>query len=64
MNIRENTMTKNDENKVCNADEIHCREISDPAVLSKNPIVSVKMSTYNHEAYIIQAIEGIVTQET
>jgi len=57
-------MTKNDENKVCNADEIHCREISDPAVLSKNPIVSVKMSTYNHEAYIIQAIEGIVTQET
>ena len=57
-------MTKNDENTVCNADEIHCQEISDPSVLSKKPIVSVRMSTYNHEPYIAQAIEGVVKQDT
>lgn len=45
-------------------DENPCREISDPAVLAKEPIVSVRMSTYNHEPYIAQAIEGVVTQET
>lgn len=45
-------------------DEIPCQEISDPAVLSKNPLVSVKMTTYNHEPYIAQAIEGVVKQKT
>ncbi|OEU64149.1 MAG: hypothetical protein BBJ57_10360 [Desulfobacterales bacterium PC51MH44] len=46
------------------ADEIPSQEISDPAVLSKNPLVSIKMITYNHELYIAQAIEGVVKQKT
>ena len=32
--------------------------------MSENPIVSVKMITYNHELYIAQAIEGVLKQET
>ena len=28
-----------------------------------NPLVSVKMITYNHEPYIAQAIEGVLHQE-
>ena len=31
---------------------------------SKNPMVSVSMITYKHEAYIQQAIEGVLMQET
>lgn len=40
------------------------REISDPAVLAKAPLVSVWMTTYNHEPYIARAIEGVLMQET
>ena len=57
-------MTERNEHHAFKADEIPCQEISDPAVLSKNPVVSVKMITYNHELYIAQAIEGVLTQET
>lgn len=57
-------MTDRSKNKPFKADEIPFQEISDPAVLSKNPIVSVKMITCNHESYIAQAIEGVVKQET
>lgn len=39
-------------------------EIGDQAVLSKVPLVSVAMITYNHESYIAQAIEGVLMQET
>ncbi len=39
-------------------------ERSDPERLVKNPLVSVMMITYNHEPYIAQAIEGVVSQET
>lgn len=39
-------------------------EISDPAVLAKIPLVSVKMITYNHAPYIAQAIEGVLQQTT
>ena len=39
------------------------KEISDPAVLSKTPLVSVEMLTYNHEHYIAQAIEGVLLQK-
>jgi glycosyltransferase involved in cell wall biosynthesis len=39
-------------------------EISDHAVLSKTPVLSVKMLTYNHEKYIAQAIEGVLQQKT
>ena len=57
-------MTKRNEYHIFKADEIPCQEISDSAVLSKNPLVSVKMITYNHESYITQAIEGVVNQKT
>ena len=39
-------------------------EISDAAVLAKIPLVSVHMITYNHEPYIVNAIEGVIKQET
>jgi len=57
-------MTERNKHHTFKADEIPCQEISDPAVLSKNPLVSVKMITYNHAPYIAQAIEGVVKQET
>jgi glycosyltransferase involved in cell wall biosynthesis len=57
-------LTEQNEYHIIKADEIPCQEINDPAVLSKNPLVSAKMLTYNHEPYIAQAIEGVVKQET
>jgi glycosyltransferase involved in cell wall biosynthesis len=57
-------MTERNEHQTFKADEIPCQEISDPAVLSKNPLVSAHMITYNHEPYIAQAIEGVMIQET
>ncbi len=44
--------------------EVTYQEISDPAVMAKQPVVSVKMFTYNHEPYIAKAIEGVLMQET
>jgi glycosyltransferase involved in cell wall biosynthesis len=58
------TMTEHNEHKIFKPDEIPYQEISNPAVLSKNPLVSVHMITYNHEPYIAQAIEGVLIQET
>ena len=57
-------MTEHNEHKNFKAGEIPCQKFSDPAVLSKNPLVSGKMITYNHEPYIAQAIEGVLIQET
>ena len=57
-------MTEHNEQQIFKTDEIPYQEISDPTVLSKNPIVSVRMSAYNHDPYIGQAIEGVVKQET
>ncbi len=45
-------------------EEIPCHEMSDSRRLCKNPLVSVHMVTYNHEAWITEAIEGVVMQET
>jgi len=39
-------------------------EYSDSAKLVKRPEVSVIMVTYNHERYLVEAIEGVVRQET
>ena len=38
-------------------------ETSDPAVCVARPLVSVLMIVYNHEAYLAEAIEGIVMQQ-
>lgn len=57
-------MTEHNEKQTFQVDEIPSQEISNPAALSKNPLVSVKMITYNHEPYIAQAIEGVIMQET
>lgn len=43
---------------------IPCVETSDPIRLCKSPVVSVHMVTYNHEPYIRQAIEGVLSQKT
>lgn len=39
-------------------------ESSDSVSLVKDPLVSVVMITYDHEPYITQAIQGVVSQET
>lgn len=44
--------------------DIPCVETSDSERLCKHPVVSVSMITYNHEAYIRQAIEGVMMQKT
>ena len=44
--------------------DIPCRETSDPAALSKTPLVSVVMTAYNHGKYIREAIEGVLKQRT
>ncbi len=47
-----------------NSAEAPSREISDPAALARDPLVSVWMTTYNHEPYIARVIEGVLMQET
>lgn len=39
-------------------------EVSDPTILAKIPVVSVKMLTYNHAPFIAKAIEGVLQQKT
>lgn len=38
------------------------REISDPAVMAVQPLVSVHMLAYRHERFLAKAIEGVVAQ--
>ena len=44
--------------------DIPCIETSDTEKLCKHPVISVHMITYNHEPYIRQAIEGVLSQKT
>jgi glycosyltransferase involved in cell wall biosynthesis len=44
--------------------DIPHEEISDVTTLVKDPMVSVRMVTYNHAPYISQAIEGVLRQRT
>lgn len=44
--------------------KIPCIETSDAGKLCQHPLVSIHMTTYNHEGFIRQAIEGAVMQET
>jgi glycosyltransferase involved in cell wall biosynthesis len=39
-------------------------ETADPARLVRDPLVSVVMVTYNHQPYVAQAIEGVISQQT
>jgi hypothetical protein len=39
-------------------------EIVHSAKIERAPLVSVVMITYNHEAHIAKAIEGVVQQQT
>jgi len=50
--------------EIIDPDAIPCTEISDKSALPENPLVSVKMITYNHEPYIAEAIEGVLLQKT
>jgi glycosyltransferase involved in cell wall biosynthesis len=50
--------------ELININTIPCDEISDKSVLETLPTVSVAMITYNHEAYIAEAIECIINQKT
>jgi glycosyltransferase involved in cell wall biosynthesis len=52
--------------KIITSDEmlaIPVVEISDLSQISTAPLVSVVVATYNHEAYIKQTIEGILSQQ-
>jgi glycosyltransferase involved in cell wall biosynthesis len=42
---------------------IPATEVSNPSKIAAEPVVSVIMMTYNHEPYIAQAIEGVITQQ-
>lgn len=44
--------------------EVRYIEVSDPAVMTLVPIVSVSMITYNHGPYLAEAIEGVIAQKT
>lgn len=55
-----NASSQLDEQLSCESSEI---EVSDPDRLAKQPLVSVLMITYNHAAYLAQAIEGVVSQQ-
>ena len=39
-------------------------EVSDQSALVEAPLVSVLMLAYNHSAYLAQAIEGVLAQQT
>ena len=44
--------------------EVGFTEVSDPAVMSLAPVVSVHMITYNHGPCLAKAIEGVIAQKT
>lgn len=44
--------------------DIHSEGITNTNAPTREPLVSVKMITYNHEPYIAQAIKGALRQET
>jgi len=57
-------MKEQKEQNINKIEDISYQEISDPAAMRKEPFVSVIMTTYNHEVFIAQAIEGVLMQET
>lgn len=57
-------MINEHEYRIFDPREIPREEISDTTMLVKDPMVSVRMVTYNHAPYISQAIDGVLRQET
>ena len=57
-------MSNKPEYSIFDSTKIPCEEISDANALVKEPLVSVKMVTYNHAPYIAQTIEGVLQQKT
>lgn len=47
-----------------NLPSLNDHEVSDPAALIENPVVSVLMLAYNHGPYLAQAIEGVLAQQS
>lgn len=45
-------------------DDSGCNETSDATQLCKHPVVSVQMVTYNHEKFVRQALDGVLSQQT
>lgn len=39
-------------------------EVSDPKVMTKSPVVTVMITTYNQEDYVVDAIDGVLQQQT
>jgi hypothetical protein len=56
--------TQNNVHPLLDPAQNSCQEISDPERLCKAPLVSVGMITYNHEHYIGEAIEDVVSPKT
>ena len=55
---------QNNKNHRYNFDELSYKETGDPTLLSKAPLVSVNIVTFNQESFIAQAIEGVLVQQT
>lgn len=67
MQVKENTVSSEGTQRRYTGDplvDIPCIETSEPSCLCRNPVVSVNMITYNHEAFIREAIEGVLMQKT
>lgn len=65
--VLENLLTKlygYSQRPVVDPASIPCIETSDSARLCRNPLVSVRLVTYNHEPYIRECIESVLDQQT
>lgn len=47
-----------------NDDVVEEFDVASPEVMNIKPVVSILMTTYNHEPYIVEAIEGVLKQMT
>ena len=61
--ILQNQMSAASARLVDELTRIPAQEISDPTRLPRKPLVTVRMTTYNHEPYIAEAIEGVANQK-
>jgi len=62
--INDLTLLKGGEIDLIDWKNIPCKELSYDQIFEKNPLVSIVVITYNHEAYIEKTIESILQQKT